>query len=324
MTEPNAKSTLPNTGWRWLVTAVLIISMTLSWTNILDHAAHTATGDNLKDALAIAGIARVFNGVISVAQGTELAIAPVGVGVTLTLGEVLDPFNDLVERFSLLALAASVALSMQMLLGEIAQTPALTIALTLTGIGYLILLWWPQPKVATHKFTHVISTVVGAIILLRFLTAIVLLSVHWVDTELLSQRQAEAVARLQVTADEAQQIQQETTLSATQSANASDRTGSANGQASARIPENKAEESGFFSRATQQFKSMFEDTSAQLDLQGRLAKLQARISDSVEDMVLLIVIFALQTLILPILSAYLIWWSLRLFWQTVSQRQNSD
>ena len=43
---------------------------------------------------------------------------PVGVGVTLTIGEVLDPLNDLVERFAWLALVASVSLGLQMTLGE--------------------------------------------------------------------------------------------------------------------------------------------------------------------------------------------------------------
>lgn len=34
------------------------------------------------------------------AQGTELSIEPMGVGVILTLGELLDPLNDLIEQFS--------------------------------------------------------------------------------------------------------------------------------------------------------------------------------------------------------------------------------
>ena len=40
---------------------------------------------------------------------SQLRAVLTGVGVTLTLGEVLDPVNDLVEQFSSLMLAAAVA-----------------------------------------------------------------------------------------------------------------------------------------------------------------------------------------------------------------------
>lgn len=43
------------------------------------------------------------------AQGTEVAVEPAGVGVIFTPGQILDPVNDLLEQFSNLMLAASVA-----------------------------------------------------------------------------------------------------------------------------------------------------------------------------------------------------------------------
>ncbi len=39
------------------------------------------------------GIARTLNGVISVAQGTEFAGQPAGIGVNFAPGEILDPVN---------------------------------------------------------------------------------------------------------------------------------------------------------------------------------------------------------------------------------------
>ena len=54
----------------------------------------------LKNALVTFAVARTLNGVISAAQGTEVALEPGGVGVVLSVGEVLDPINDLIERFS--------------------------------------------------------------------------------------------------------------------------------------------------------------------------------------------------------------------------------
>ena len=56
------------------------------------------------------------------------AAAPAGVGVTITAGEILDPLNDLIERFSWLVLMASASLGTQLVLTDIFATPALTIA----------------------------------------------------------------------------------------------------------------------------------------------------------------------------------------------------
>ena len=76
----------------------------------LDNSGRTYTEDGIKRALATYAIARGLNGVISVAQGTEVAVEPVGVGVTFTPGQILDPINDLIERFSWIVLASSVSL----------------------------------------------------------------------------------------------------------------------------------------------------------------------------------------------------------------------
>jgi hypothetical protein len=50
--------------------------------------------------LSVYAVLRGLNAVISMAQGTELAIKPMGVGVTLTPGELLDPLNDMIEQVS--------------------------------------------------------------------------------------------------------------------------------------------------------------------------------------------------------------------------------
>ena len=70
----------------------------------------------LKRALISFASARTLNALISVLQGTEFSFQPLGVGVTLTLGQVLDPINDLVEQFSSLMLLVSVIFGLQKIL----------------------------------------------------------------------------------------------------------------------------------------------------------------------------------------------------------------
>jgi hypothetical protein len=87
-----------------------------AWFAPLDAPATAQVEAGLKRALISFAAARALNGVISVAQGTEVSVQPLGVGVTLAPGQLLDPINDLVEQFSNLMLMASVAFGVQKVL----------------------------------------------------------------------------------------------------------------------------------------------------------------------------------------------------------------
>jgi hypothetical protein len=84
------------------------------------HAEKVDAG--LKRALVSFATARALNGVISVVQGTEIVAQPLGVGVTLTPGQLLAPINELVKHFSDLMLAASMShsASRKALIGSVA------------------------------------------------------------------------------------------------------------------------------------------------------------------------------------------------------------
>ena len=84
-----------------LYTVLIVLIAAIAATRVADDVSDTYAEDALKRALATFAVARTLNGVISVAQGTEIALEPGGVGVMLTPGQILDPINDLVERFLL-------------------------------------------------------------------------------------------------------------------------------------------------------------------------------------------------------------------------------
>jgi len=95
-----------------------------------------------KRALAGAAIARGLNGVISVAQGTEFAVQPAGIGVVLAPGEILDPINDLVERFSWIMLLASSSLGVQQVLLAMSAWHGILVGLTVGGILLVAVSWF--------------------------------------------------------------------------------------------------------------------------------------------------------------------------------------
>jgi hypothetical protein len=84
-----------------------------SWLAPLDAPATERVDAGLKRALVSFASARALNAVISVVQGTEISAQPMGFGVVFTPGQVLDPVNDLVESFSNAMLAASVAFGVE-------------------------------------------------------------------------------------------------------------------------------------------------------------------------------------------------------------------
>ena len=74
-----------------LQTTIILIAAIVAVTGIADDVSRQQAEQGLKRALATFAIARTLNGVISVAQGTELAVEPGGVGVIMTPGQILDP-----------------------------------------------------------------------------------------------------------------------------------------------------------------------------------------------------------------------------------------
>lgn len=267
-----------------LISIFLVGLVALSWSTWVDDRADEVTVDNLKQALAVLALARTFNGVISVAQGTEVAIQPVGVGVTLTLGEVLDPLNDLVEQFSALALMASVSLGLQLTLGKIMASPVLSGLMTAVIVIYLAFLWLSTRS--SQKTIQALNKVLGFAIFVRFFLAVVLMTTYWVDTYFLQDIQEQAVAELTLTSDSIKQINEQA------------------------VPSSE-EEQGFFSN--------FLDSSRQsLDIKGQLESVQQKAESSVEEIINLIVVFLLQTLLIPIATLYTCGWLLRRYWQFVT------
>lgn len=279
---------------KWIISAALIALAILSWSRHLDDAANTATLDNFKRALAVAAIARGFNGVISVAQGTEVAVQPVGIGVTLTIGEILDPLNDLIERFSALALLASVSLGLQLTLGQMVTSPWLSGLLSIAMLAYLILLWRPALG-GPGKLSQRLLQALSLVIFLRFLLAVMLLLTHVIDQTFLAAKQDAAVASLSAASTSIEQLQQQPTETQV-----------------------NAEEGGFFDRTGAQIRDFLDASSQTLDLKQQLAEVESQVENSVEEIVNLIVIFLLQTLLLPVASLWLCAWAFRVFLRSVS------
>jgi len=89
-----------------------MIALILAFGFILDTQGKELIDKAFTQAIIVFGSAKALNAVISLAQGTELDLP----FLTVAIGQVLDPINDLVEQFSLIMLASMTSLGIQKIL----------------------------------------------------------------------------------------------------------------------------------------------------------------------------------------------------------------
>ena len=161
------------------------------------------------------------------------------------------------------------------------------------------LIWLPTPLPRIRQF---IGQLVAALLVARFIVAGTLVFTHFIDTQFLAQRQADAMANLTAIGAQAEQIVQTRQSTAEQN------------------PEPQPQ--GFFSRTfsttKDQLERLWASSTGTLDVQQRLQTLRIQVEQGVEDIINLIVIFVLQTLVLPISGAWLSWWALQRIWNTLT------
>ncbi|WP_419676079.1 hypothetical protein ACN2CX_04480 [Aliarcobacter butzleri] len=93
-----------------LLFSLIVFFLASSFT--IDESAKKMVDESFKQAVIVFGSAKALNGVISLAQGTEINLP----FVVVAIGQILDPINDLVEQFSLIMLASLVSLGIQKIL----------------------------------------------------------------------------------------------------------------------------------------------------------------------------------------------------------------
>jgi len=126
---------------RGLVVLAIAVAVGCSWLPAIQDLADRQIDEGLKRALVAFAAARTLNAVISVAQSTQVT-AQVGVGATVALGEALDPINDLVEQFARVMLTASIVFGVQKAL--LAIGGHWIVSATVTGVALLWIALYPR------------------------------------------------------------------------------------------------------------------------------------------------------------------------------------
>jgi hypothetical protein len=268
--------------------SLLLLSLLgLSWWGGLDQAAAERTHAAFQRALVTFALTRTLNGVISVAQGTELAFQPAGVGVVLSAGEILDPLNDLVEQFSWLTLLAATSLGLQIMLGEMFATVAVNVVLSAAIIVSIVLLWWQAPGLATLRPT--VLRLTAAFIFLRFAIAMATLGTGYVNEHFLTPRENASVAFLSRTSAD---IESASTTPATPGTTTDS--------------------------VLERLNQFIDDQRQALDIERRLSQLKTNAETAVEQVVNLIVVYIIETLLLPLGFLVVAWGLVKQTWRRIT------
>lgn len=270
---------------QWLLIVMLVSAVLLSSFSTVDRYAEQEYENLFQRALITFALARALNGVISAVQGTELALQPAGVGVTLTPGEVLDPVNDLVERFSWIMLGATLSLGVQQVLLDIGQWWGLKTLLALLCLGWLWFRWRQERsgKREDGQLGRYLLKALVVVLFLRFAVPLAMIANEAIYRVFLESRFQESTQVIESAGAQITQVN----------------------EAADAVPDL---EEGILDSIGRTFNS----TRQALDFQQRLSYISERASDVIEHLLQLGVVFIFQTGILPI--AFL-WIFLRLFRQ---------
>lgn len=118
-----------------------IVFVGFSLSESLDTKSSEQLDNALVRSLSAFAVARGLNGVVSVIQGTEVNVSPAGLGVTFAPGQLLDPVNDMVERFSWVMLMSSVSIGIQEIMLHAGKTALFKVLFCVVTLLFLLQLW---------------------------------------------------------------------------------------------------------------------------------------------------------------------------------------
>jgi len=280
---------------QWILSLLLLLLAVLSVTPVLDERAAADYDQVFQRAFVTFALARTINGVISVLQGTEIALQPAGVGVTLTPGEILDPVNDLVERFSWIMMGATISLGVQNVLLDISAWWVIQVLVSALAAWLLLRVWYPGQGARLNRVLF--RRVFPLLLFIRFAVPVMLIANDLLYQQFLEQRYQQSTEIVTEAGRELEQIQ---------------------AQVEADNPED--EDAGMLDAITRAWSS----TVDSMDLSGKLQRIKTRAAEVIEHLIQLSVVFVLQTALLPVAFLWLFTQVIKRFFRPLSFKREAE
>jgi hypothetical protein len=261
---------------KWILSLVFCLVGILSVTPFIDQKASADYEELFQRAFITFALARTINGVISVVQGTEVALQPAGVGVTLTPGEILDPVNDLVERFSWVMMGATISLGIQNVLLDVSAWWVIQLLMTALAAWMLVRLWFPGGS--SPAYGLILKRVFLMLLFIRFAVPVMLIANDLLYQQFLEQRYQQSTEVITRAGNELESISTQSDVEMSEQADA-----------------------GMLDSIARAWNSTVES----VDMSARLDRMQERAGEVIEHLIELSVVFVLQTGLLPVAFLWL-------------------
>lgn len=261
-----------------IVITLLVVALTIvAFINPFEETSSSHLDSAFKRSLAGFAIARGLNGVISVAQGTEFAVQPAGIGVIFAPGEILDPVNDLVERFSWIMLLSSSSLGVQQVLLSMSAWHGILVGLCVAAWALLWIYWVGGSSMPRVRAFMVRLFLLMAV--LRFMVPMISIANDWVYHTFLEENYEVASQQLETARDSIDDINEEV------------------------LTQSSQQDAGIIDKA----RNIYRSAVKQIDFEKRLDD-YGRVADTVsENIVHLIVVFMMQTVVFPLLFLWVVY-----------------
>jgi len=279
---------------RWLFSLLLLLTAALSVTPFMDQRAAADYDQLFQRAFVTFALARTINGVISVVQGTEIALQPAGVGVTLTPGEILDPVNDLVERFSWIMMGATISLGVQNVLLDISAWWVIQALVAALAAWLLIRLWYPGQGSQLNRILF--RRIFPLLLFIRFAVPVMLIANDMLYQQFLEQRYQQSTEIITETGKELEQLSEETDAEI--------------------APDGDDSMLDSITRA-------WTNTVDAVDITGRMKRMREQAAELIEHLIQLSVVFVLQTALLPVAFLWLFTQVVKRFFRPVNFKRDS-
>ena len=255
---------------------LLLLLVSLSLSETLDTHSSEQLDIALQRSLTTFAVARGLNGLVSVVQGTEVNLTPAGVGATFTPGELLDPVNDMVERFSWVMLMSSVSIGVQEVMLLIGKTALFKILFTLLAFFVVLQLWFRKAKTLL-SFNFSLKLVL-LLVLLRFSVPALVMVNELVYDSVLAQQYEHSYEEVVKTSDEVELMVKEVQ----------------------RKKAKVAHERSFIER----FNVSRQYDDFKVELKESVNAFIVKFNESMEGMIALITVFILNAIIIPLLALW--------------------
>ncbi len=262
--QPSSPTSMSSSKKIWVTLLVLAITA-LGFVRFTDEHAHEKVNQSMLVAGASFATARTLDAAISLVKSAEVSV---GVA-SITLGQVLNPVSDLIDKFAWFMTLAVGSLALQKVLLLMMSSMIANALLAFCALGLLLSMWSPIMQNYKKQWFSAFKFMV----LLRFAVVISLGLNIMVDTLFLDKQIDSRATYIEEVTTLVQQASDSSTLEA------------------------PANDSSFLGSVKQEWENL---TGKWLSQTERLTLIKNSVEDSIISLMELIALFLLKTVLLPL------------------------